>query len=946
VTSTNDSGAGTLRQALLEANNLSATPRIVFAIPGPGPHTIRPLSRLPPIREPLVLDGWSQPGFSGQPRIQLNGASAGAVDGLLILAGGTTVRGLAIHAFQRDGIRIEGEGGNIIQGNFIGTDSTGSLSLSNGVGGITILESSGNLIGGTNAGERNLISGRNSTGIYISGGSSSNNVIQGNFIGTDVTGTNALGNRVNGILISDAPDNLIGGTVPGARNIISGNGQSGVYLLGTGSVRNGIAGNFIGTDLTGTRALSNRVDGVTLFRAGGNVIGGSVAAARNLISGNGERGIFINGAGATNNFIQGNFIGSDVTGRMLLGNRFSGVGIVAVAGSVIGGTVPGAGNLISGNQQSGISISDPGTGGTRIEGNLIGVDATGTNALPNSLNGVVITGASGNVVGGSVMEARNIISGNGHHGVFLANAGAAQNEIRGNLIGTDPGGRLKLGNSFCGIRVEGPGNMIGGPNAAERNLISDNRQLGIYLFGAAASNNVVQGNFIGTDAAGALNLGNALGGIGITGAPGNLIGGITPGARNLISANRESGIYLEHAGARGNVIRGNYIGTDVTGTLAQGNTYDGISLYNAPSNVIGGATPGAGNLISANQWNGIYLARSGTTNNLIQGNWIGTQAGGVLPRGNREHGIELDESASHNVIGGTEPGAGNVIASAIAFGYDGVRVRDGSTGIRIRGNSIFSNSGLGIDLGVDGVTPNDLGDVDAGANQLQNFPLMVGVTNSTFTWIGVTLHSRPFLLYTIDFYANAACDPSGHGEGQTWLAERVVRTDASGNASFLAVLPHLGPVAPWITATATDEAGNTSEFSPCAQAVSMADSDGDGLPDVYELAHGLNPFDPSDAGGDLDQDGFTNLQEYLAGTDPRSSASLLEITSVELMHGGWRISFQSVSGKTYRVEHGADPVGPWEVFADFISGTGSVVTVVDKNGGEAGRRFYRVRLVQ
>jgi hypothetical protein len=161
----------------------------------------------------------------------------------------------------------------------------------------------------------------------------------------------------------------------------------------------------------------------------------------------------------------------------------------------------------------------------------------------------------------------------------------------------------------------------------------------------------------------------------------------------------------------------------------------------------------------------------------------------------------------------------------------------------------------------------------------------------------------------------------------------------------MAMLPNLGVIAPWITATATDAANNTSEFSPCVSTVWLPDSDEDGLPDAYELAHGLNPFDPADAAWDLDEDGFTNLDEYLAGTDPRSSASLLQITSVELMHGGWRISFHTVEGKTYRVEQSSDLDGPWQVLSNFVPGTGGIVTVVDKNGGNNGPQFYRVRLV-
>ncbi|MDB6108790.1 MAG: repeat-containing protein [Pedosphaera sp.] len=808
VFNTADTGGGSLRQAILDANANSGLDTIAFQIPGIGPFTISPLSTLPPITDPVIIDGTTQPGYVGTPRIELNGTSVGANgDGLLLLVGDNTVRGLAINRCKRDGIRIQGSGNNVIQGNFIGTDLTGTLARGNVESGVFVFRSPDNLIGGTNAAARNIISGGNPAGIFLVDPASTGNTVQGNFIGTTVTGLAGLGNLQNGIVISAAPQNLIGGVSPGAGNIISGNGQSGIYLLNAGAAGNIVQGNFIGTDATGAAPLSNAMDGVTVYGAVGNTIGGTDPGARNIISGNTSRGVLIVTTGATSNVVQGNFIGTDVTGKLALGNHTNGVAISGVSGNFIGGTNVNARNVISGNQQSGVLIIQSGATSNSVQGNFIGVDVTGAKALANTASGVNLDGVAGNLVGGGTPGAGNVLSGNAQNGVFIGVAGAGTNRVQGNFIGTDSTGTKAVGNSQAGIRVEVPGNTIGGTDPALRNLISGNAQSGIFVFGAGASNNWIAGNFIGTDLTGAARLGNAFSGISLSNAPANLIGGITAGARNLISANTNSAIVLQGAGVSQNLIQGNYLGTDVTGGNALGNVGGGIYFYGSPGNTIGGSIPGAGNLISGNFHEGISVGDPGANGNVIQGNFIGTKADGVSNLGNELHNIDFLNTASGNWVGGSTPDADNRLAFTRTPGYDGVRIRDGCLGNFVSRNSFFSNgassaNGLGIDVSTDGVTVNNL----ATATEAISGDSATTVRGAVNGYAA----NKPFLL---QFYANVAMNVSGYGEGLTFIGSTNITTDAAGHADFTLISPTTVPPGRFIAATTTDNATNTFEFS-------------------------------------------------------------------------------------------------------------------------------------
>ena len=615
-------GTGSLRQAILNANATPGADVITFNIPGSGVHTINLFIGLPGITDPVVLDATTQPGYAGTPLIELNGAQAGSgASGFSISAGASTIRGFAINRFNNAGIALSGNGNNLIEGNYIGLDPTGTLGRPNFAG--------------------------------ILGFSSSNNTI--------------------------------GGTTPGARNVISANSFDGIEITGSA---NQIIGNFIGTNSSGTAPLPNGINGVELNNIGGpgsinNVIGGTNPGAGNLISGN-QRGITNS---AINTVIQGNLIGTDPTGTVAVGN---GTGIDSSGINVlIGGTAPGARNLISGNA-GGVRISGL---QSRLQGNLIGTDITGTIALGNTGGGVFA--GSHALIGGTTPAARNVISGNGGNGNLVIGFNILADfpvTVQGNYIGTDVTGNVALNNPSYGVAVSSSNNQIGGVVPGARNIVS--------------------GNFFGVQ-----------------------IGGFS-------------------GGASGNVVRGNFIGLNAAGNAPLPNVFEGVRVFGATGTTIGGVTLEASNTIAFNGGNGV---------------WVGSQ-----------------------------------------------------TGNSIRGNSIYSNGGLGIDLtpfnvaNPDGVSQNDLNDPDTGANNLQNFPLLTSVSpNGGGTSIQGTFNSTPNTTFQIDFYSNVACDPSGYGEGALFFDNTSVMTDANGNATINFASAGILPSGRVLTATATDPTGNTSEFSPC-----------------------------------------------------------------------------------------------------------------------------------
>ena len=314
VTNTNDSGPGSLRQAMYDANSTTGADNITFSIPGSGVKTIAPDSELPNITDEVVINGYTQTGASPNTlavgnnadlKIELSGASApSGANGLQIGAANSTVKGLLINGWD-SGVRMGGNDatGNIVMGNYIGTDASGTKDLGNLFSGVSMVDAPNNIIGGTTAGARNIIA-FNGNGVDIQGFEATGNIVMGNYIGTDASGTKDLGATGDGVRIS-APNNTIGGTTAGARNVISANDE-GVVLLGNMATGNRIAGNYIGTDASGTMDLGNDTSGVSIVDAPNNTIGGTVAGARNIIAFNGESGVGMIGESATGNRVLSN----------------------------------------------------------------------------------------------------------------------------------------------------------------------------------------------------------------------------------------------------------------------------------------------------------------------------------------------------------------------------------------------------------------------------------------------------------------------------------------------------------------------------------------------------------------------------------------------------------------------------------------------------------------
>ncbi len=960
VTNTLDSGPGSLRQAILESNaDGGDLDRIHFSIQGAAPHTITPVTSLPVITQPVFIDGRTQPGFTGTPIVELNGNGL-ANNGLTINGGGSTVRGLVINRFGFAGIFIGGGAGNTVLGNYIGVNAAGTAAAPN-LSGVYVQNSPNNVIGGTAAGAGNVLSG-NQRALIIEGSASTGNVIQGNRIGTNPGGTAAIPNTgvQSGILLQGAPNNTIGGTAAGAGNLVSGNAQHAVTIIGATASGNLVQGNLIGTAADGTTPLGNSTGiGVDIVTANNNTVGGP-GAARNVIANN-QTGIQIR-TNATGNVVQNNAI---------LGSSQLGVRIEDTSGNTIGGSAAGAGNLIQNNSRgvivvtatsarnailgnsisgsagglgidlgtTGVTANDPGDAdvgpnllqnfpvitsavasgsSTTIQGTLnstagttfrleffsnAACDSSGngegqtfigsTNATTDGTGNATFSATAGAATGvvtatatdpngntsefsacrtvtsgaqtftvtntndsgpGSLRQAlldANAtigaldtisfnIPGAGPHTIILASflpfitdpviidgttepnfngtpvvevngnsvginglvlsAGASTvrglvinrfigagivlggpgNVIEGNYVGVDLTGTVALPNPGGAILINSANNRVGGTSTAQRNVVAGNRTIEV-----SAANNVVQGNHIGVNAAGTSNFGGIFKVMGT--ATDSLIGGTTPGAGNLMGGMQVL------SGASGTVIQGNLIGVNGTGTATLGAGF-GLDVQ-AAGTIVGGPTSAARNVISG-VGTGLTLAAT-ASGSQVRNNLIGTNAAGTAAIPNALSGIQIN--GANNV---------QIANNTIAFNTQNGVVVSSGTGNRITTNAIFSNGTLGINLGNDVVTANDAGDGDAGANNQQNFPVLTVVTGG----VQAALNSTPTTAFAIEFFSNVACDASGNGEGQTFLGSVSVVTDGAGNATVPLFTVTNGAI---VTATATDPAGNTSEFSQC-----------------------------------------------------------------------------------------------------------------------------------
>ncbi|MFM2052137.1 MAG: hypothetical protein RL456_174, partial [Pseudomonadota bacterium] len=449
-------------------------------------------------------------------------------------------------------------------------------------------------------------------------------------------------------------------------------------------------------------------------------------------------------------------------------------------------------------------------------GPVVVLNGIGAGALTDGL--VLGAGSAGSTIRGLVIHLFN------GDGIEVTTTG---NTIAGNFIGTDVTGTVDVGNSGSGVRVSGDANLIGGTTAADRNLISGNNTHGVLITGASATGNTVAGNHIGTDRTGTLDLGNTLNGVTIAaGATSNTVGGATTSSRNVIAGNNDDGVEINGEATDGNAVQMNWIGLGSNGSSVIGNSGDGIFVVGgADLTVIGGN--GLGNVVVGSGLVGIEIdgASNGGT---IRGNFIGTDETLTVSGGQQENGVLLENGVTNVTLGGTTAGDGNVITQNGLGGAftDGISVKGNSTiQNAFLGNRIYGNAGLGVDLADDGVTGNDLGDVDTGPNWRQNTPVLTSaVSTGGNTTITGSLDSTVSRNFRIEFFSSPTGDASGAGEGQTYLGFALVTTDGSGLATIHATLTGVTvTVGHQVTAMATDLVMNhTSEFAANVAATSVA----------------------------------------------------------------------------------------------------------------------------
>jgi len=844
----------TLRAAIQQANDSPEPDSITFGIPGSGVPSIRPRSSLPRVEHPVFLDATTQPGSA---RVELNGLDAGDNGhGLLITGGESTVQGMVVNRFRKYGIALVSRGNNLIEGNIIGTDAAGTTAEIGNEIGIRIDDSSNNIIGGSQASARNVISGNRVAQIRIleDGGEAWANIIQGNHIGVNAVGSQAIPGSQHGVMIMGAVNTTIGGTTQ-ARNIISGHSVAGVMITSTDTKRarsNKVQGNWIGLDAAGQNAVENAI-GVLIREADRNTIGGEgfESSLGNMITGNATAVVIDTGAGtktrsapplfravdgrltgtplathparpvdpkaarsaprvgsAQNNVIQGNIIGRTPLGDDL-GSRHSCVKIKgpgAVFNKVLQNEITNCGLI-------GICESDPVCNGIEIE------QATYTevhgNAITDNLAGFGISVYHGDSteIGDDTQDKRNLITFNGA-GVEIYGE-SSENTVKGNWIGTDYDGNTKVGNLLTGIVIKSPGMS---DNRVINNIIMGSglvpgfppSQQDIYLCDAVlimdSDGNKVKGNRIGVTASGAgVVPSNLTAGVTVFRSSHNVVGGPEAADANLLVGN-SIGVAIEgEATHERNVIQGNLIGAGATGSAVAGNRGNGVLLRGVKkTRILGNIIAGSGTAEDPDPTARLGIDIWSSDDTEILGNYIGTNADGDN-LANKGDAIRIE--GNNNVIG--RIGEGNTIAFNEGIG---IATDHGDDTISIRGNSIHSNTGLGIDRGIDGVTSND----SFGDDPPQNFPVISSVTVAgTSTTVVGTLHSDSGATYELDFYTSPECDPSGYGEGKTLLGSRTVTTDASGdyNISFT-----FAQAAQAVTATATSSDGATSEFSSCVTA--------------------------------------------------------------------------------------------------------------------------------
>jgi len=820
VTNTLDSGAGSLRAAITSANAHSGADTVAFNIPNTdagyslinGVCTITLTTMLPILADMsgglIFIDGNTQTVNQGNtnangPEIIVT-TTASLNTSFLIACPNSTIRNITVTGFVYGVLFYNSTCINsTIRELYLGTNYDGTAAAPNQYG-----------VGFANGATGNnvlncLISGNTMGGVGITG--STNNNFKGNKIGTDRSGTQKLPNNY-GIAIDNASGNIIGGTLAQDLNLISGNLTSGIVINGTSSSNTQIKGNYIGTDISGNDSLPNGC-GIILAGARNTIIGGNTAGSANIISGNYQAGIVMNGSGTNFNSVTGNLIGTNKDGNNFVSNH---TGVMLKSNSnqnIIGGATAADRNIISGNLEIGVYIEA--SDSNVVKGNFLGPDISGNNTfmLGDSAiqgNGIELNTVSKyNIVGGTGDE-RNIISGNRVYGlVYYGNS--SYNNTSGNYIGVNAAGNQRLANA-TGICVDGGSNH----NKINSNVLSGNKSYGIFFVTTGTEYNEFRSNRVGINALATDTIPNYIGVVLAAGTKYNILGGEYAAFGNIISGNYYSGIEISDMGTDHNQIMANIIGAvsaDTTEGLNRIGNYNGISIATNPRNNIIWS-----NTISGNKNIGIILFEHADSNT-ISYNRIGVfrPISDDYSCSNGVAGIAIVQGSSNNIIG-----PGNVIAYNDTAG---IILNDNNTlSNTITQNAIYKNGASQIDIFPPGPNPNDPGDPDSGPNLKMNYPDIFSTGYNPA--VGIT-----FITGMIDYnYQNPSgikievfcsyTDSAGIGTCMNYLGSTTV--DSTGNWVFFAEGITDGDS---IAATATDIYGNTSEISPEFSVVTGIDED-------------------------------------------------------------------------------------------------------------------------
>lgn len=729
VTSVNDSGPGTLRQAILDANSNPGPDFIEFSLAATNTPGARDNPEYPGMDRPadgfdILTQTWRIELASPLPRITE-----------LVTIDSFTQAHFPVPFYYPTDVDLP-----------------------------TFIRSSSSTL--------NAQTGNNAQSRVILDGSQINRILYPAPIGLNVGAAHAIlrGFAIEGFEIGLLVGNPTGAPLDAEGVLIQGNfiGKYPVFPvdLQTGEPLASTLG-------VGFAGVGNSSQGI-LINATNATIGGTSPQDQNAIAGNGADGIWIV-AQAQGNQVVGNQIG--VVGPTESGYYFSagngGSGVVVQSAlNAIGGSAPGAGNVISANHNRGVHLLGPSATLNRIEGNYIGVAPGGgfrfgSGDPGNRTSGILIEDAPSNIVGGTGDDGRNVISANDGAGIRIMGA-STSTWVRNNIIGLVADGSSALGNSGPGVLVETANNTIDTGNIISANL------RGVDIRGAAASGNTVRDNFIGTDITGVIDIGNALEGVLVHNAPTNRILGDGNGSQ-LISGN-DVGVAVFGPNSTGATVSGNHIGLDSAGLIPIGNSKEGVRITNAPDAVVGV------NQIVGNFW-GVVLEGPSTVGANILGNVI---------RGSDAHGVWIRQGANSNLIG-----TGNSISDNRGSGV----IVEGGDRNAIRQTEIVRSGELGIDL-IGNANNNTIAPV-----------LTAVVSGGGIISAQGTLSGLPNSTYTIDVFTNTLADPSGSGEGERYLGSTSVTTSSTGLGFFAFQTELTLPPGQFFSATATDVLGNTSEFS-------------------------------------------------------------------------------------------------------------------------------------